>query len=80
MVYAAVGKTSLILRYVKDKFSESYNVTVGVEFMVKKIEVNNKTIALQLWDTAGHERFRAVVKSFFKESACVLLCFSLNKY
>ena len=48
---AAVGKTSLILRYVKDQFSDSYNVTVGVEFLVKKIEVNNKTIALQLWDT-----------------------------
>jgi GTPase SAR1 family protein len=47
----AVGKTSLIVRYVKDNFSDNYNVTVGVEFLVKKIEVGNKTIALQLWDT-----------------------------
>lgn len=46
-----MGKTSLILRYVKDQFSDSYNVTVGVEFLVKKIELGNKTIALQLWDT-----------------------------
>jgi Ras-related protein Rab-6A len=43
----------LILRYVKDQFTDSYNVTVGVEFLVKKVEVNNKTIALQLWDTVG---------------------------
>ena len=42
----SVGKTSLILRYAKDQFSDTYNVTVGVEFLVKKIEVNNKTIAL----------------------------------
>lgn len=50
---AAVGKTSLILRYVKDQFTDNYNVTVGVEFLVKKIEAGNKTIALQLWDTVG---------------------------
>ena len=47
----AVGKTSLMLRYVKNQFSDNYNVTVGVEFLVQKVDVNGKTIALQLWDT-----------------------------
>lgn len=74
-----MGKTSLILRYAKNQYSDSYNVTVGVEFLIKKVEVGSKTIALQLWDTAGHERFRSVVKSFFRDSACVLLCFNLGK-
>ena len=40
-----------MLRYVKNQFSDNYNVTVGVEFLVQKVDVNGKTIALQLWDT-----------------------------
>jgi GTPase SAR1 family protein len=59
---AAVGKTSMIVRYVKDQFSDSYNVTVGVEFLVRKIEVGNKTIALQLWDTVVSNHARLATK------------------
>ena len=69
------------MRFVKEKFSEDYNVTVGVEFMVKQVELKTgEKVALQLWDTAGNERFKSVVKSFFRESQAVILCYSVAKY
>lgn len=52
----AVGKTSLLLRYVRETFSDDYNVTVGVEFLVKQVELDNgQRVALQLWDTVPLE-------------------------
>ena len=55
----AVGKTSTILRYVEDKFSNNYNqVTIGADFRIKTVNYDNKVIKLQLWDVAGSDRFR----------------------
>lgn len=48
-----IGKTSLIVRYVKGTFDKNYNVTVGVEFYSRIIEIQNEEIALQIWDTVS---------------------------
>ena len=74
------------MRYIKGKFSEHYNVTVGVEFASKAVEVNEKTtVKLQIWDTviinliqAGQEAFRAIVRSFYKGIAAVFLSFAID--
>jgi small GTP-binding protein len=47
----AVGKTSLVMRYIKDIFSKDYKVTVGFEFFSKVIKHNNEEVTVQIWDT-----------------------------
>ncbi len=48
-----MGKTSIISRFITGQFNPQHEFTVGVEFGDKKITVNNRTIKLQIWDTAG---------------------------
>lgn len=48
-----VGKTNLILRFSDDSFKENYVATIGVDFKTKTIDVGDKRIKMQLWDTAG---------------------------
>ena len=54
---AGVGKSSIILCYTKNEFNAQMVSSIGVDFKAKDIIVNNKKVKLQLWDTAGHERF-----------------------
>jgi len=53
-----VGKSSILLRFADDAFSDTYVATIGVDFKIRTITVNDKVIKLQIWDTAGQERFR----------------------
>lgn len=50
---SGVGKTNLILRFSDQLFKDSYVATIGVDFKMKNIEIGDKKIRLQLWDTAG---------------------------
>ena len=47
-----IGKTSLMQRYVTEKFSSAYKATIGADFLSKDIDVDGKTVTLQIWDTA----------------------------
>ena len=73
-----VGKTSLITRYTNDKFGGRYLCTVGIDFQKKKIEKNGKRVLLQIWDTAGEERFRNVTKNYFQASQGFILAYDIN--
>jgi len=75
-----VGKTSLLLRYVEDKFSEHHMVTIGVDTKSKTVylEDHNKTVKLQFWDTAGQERFRSMSRMYWTGVTGVLLVFSID--
>ena len=79
-----VGKSSIIDRFINDKFEESYNVplilsqaTIGIDFLVRNILHDNRTYRLQLWDTAGQERFRALIPSYLKDSHCALIVYDM---
>ena len=50
---SSVGKSSLLLRFADDQFSENYMTTIGVDFRFKTLNINQKNIKLQIWDTAG---------------------------
>jgi Ras-related protein Rab-7A len=52
-----VGKTSMMKRYVTDKFTGNRRATIGADFMTKKVKIEDTEILLQIWDTAGQERF-----------------------
>ncbi|OMJ93913.1 hypothetical protein SteCoe_2962 [Stentor coeruleus] len=72
---AVTGKSSLLMRYSNDTFSESYFATIGIEFRIKEINIENKAVKLQLWDTSGQERFRAMISSYYKGAHCILILY-----
>jgi len=71
---SGVGKTSLLVRYVKKQFNAAYKATIGADFLSKEVEVENKLVTLQIWDTAGQERFQGLGNAFFRGAdACVIV-------
>jgi small GTP-binding protein len=75
---SGVGKTCLLIRFVRDVFDEDSQPTLGVEFLTKIVETQRHRIQLQLWDTAGQELFRAVTRGYYRGSAGALVLFDLT--
>nr|ABD65428.1 Rab1-like [Suberites domuncula] len=75
-----VGKTSLLMRYTEDKFSEASLASIGpgVDYKRKIITVDDKTLELQIWDTAGQERFRTISGTFYKGAHGILLVYDVT--
>lgn len=61
-----VGKSSLLMRLTENEFKEEYEVTVGVEFGAFLLQIEDKIIKLQIWDTAGQESFKSLNKIFYR--------------
>jgi len=76
---SGVGKTSLLLRYVSNKFTIATKSTIGTDFLTKQIDVGDKTVTLQIWDTAGQERFQGLGSAFFRGSDGVLFVFDVTR-
>ena len=77
---SSVGKSSLFLRFVDDIWNETFVPTIGVDFKIKTIEVEKKNVKLQIWDTAGEERFRTIISSYYKGAHGILLMFDVTDY
>jgi small GTP-binding protein len=75
---SGVGKTSLLKRFIDDQFIADTPSTIGVEYLATVIEVDGKPIKLQIWDTAGQEKFRSIVKSYFRHVVGVILVFDIS--
>jgi len=75
----AVGKTCLLLQFTDKRYRTTHQVTVGVEFGSKTVEVSGKTIKLQCWDTAGQDRFRSIVRSYYRGAAGALLVYDITR-
>ena len=73
-----VGKSSLMNRFVSNKFDAQLYHTIGVEFLNKEITVGGTTFTLQIWDTAGQERFRSLRTPFYRGADCCLLTFAVD--
>ena len=70
-----VGKSSLMGRYVNDKFDIRYKATIGADFLTKELTVDGTNVTLQIWDTAGQERFQSLGSAFYRGAdACMLVC------
>lgn len=72
---AAVGKTSLLVRYVKGIFNPTYILTIGVSFFVKDIMVGENILRVQLWDTGGQERFGPIRQLYYRGTKGLLLMY-----
>ncbi len=76
---AGVGKTSIINRYIEKNFDPNSLATIGMEFAVKTIKLNNqKTINLKIIDTGGQEKFKSLCTSYIKNTDGVFFVFALN--
>ncbi|XP_022701373.1 ras and EF-hand domain-containing protein-like isoform X2 [Varroa jacobsoni] len=75
---SAVGKSSLINRFCRGHFVSSFNATIGVDFQVKSVIVEGRSVALQLWDTAGQEKFRAITQQYFRKADGVIIVYDVT--
>jgi len=75
----STGKTCLVLRLVKNEFSEKELPTIGAAFMVHKMNVDDKTVKLEIWDTAGQERFRSLAPMYYKGAAAAVIVYDITK-
>ena len=76
---AGVGKSNILVRYTKNEFDSSMKPTVGIEFASKKIKIGDANIKLQIWDTAGQEKFKSVSKQYYKGAVGVMLVYDITK-
>ncbi|KAL4473716.1 hypothetical protein ABPG74_022580 [Tetrahymena malaccensis] len=75
---SAVGKTCLLLRYCNNKFSFSHITTVGVDFQIKRLDLNGKKIKLSIWDTAGQEKWRNITTNYYKGADGIVIAYSID--
>ena len=74
---SGVGKSSLLLRYTKNQFSADMRSTIGVEFGVKFIKIDNLQLKVQIWDTAGMERYRSITSAYYKGAKGVIVVYDI---
>ena len=76
---AGVGKTSIIRRLCENAFLEGYKTTIGSDFYVKKLDLDQALVNLSVWDLAGEERFKFIIPTFCKGAQGALIVFDLTR-
>ncbi|OMO92282.1 Small GTPase superfamily [Corchorus olitorius] len=84
---SSVGKSCLLLRFADDSYVDSYISTIGVDFKIRTVELDGKTIKLQivssklygLWDTAGQERFRTITSSYYRGAHGIIIVYDVTE-
>jgi small GTP-binding protein len=78
---SGVGKTSIISRYLLNKFSATLGSTPGANFTTKTVflEEENQSIKYEIWDTAGQEKYRSLAKVFYKNAAVCVLVYEITR-
>ena len=77
---SSVGKSSIVVRYADDEFSEVFLATIGVDFRFKSFPLGSNKVKLQIWDTAGHERFRTITSSYYRGAHALMIVFDLSDH
>ena len=72
-----VGKTCILIRYSEDSFKENYDVTIGLNYRIKTMTIENNPVKMQIWDTSGEEKFKAIAKNFYRGAHGVPLVYDI---
>mmetsp|Transcript_21951 Transcript_21951/g.36760 ORF Transcript_21951/g.36760 Transcript_21951/m.36760 type:complete len:205 (-) Transcript_21951:314-928(-) len=74
-----VGKSCLLLQFTDKRFQPVHDLTIGVEFGARLINIDQHQIKLQIWDTAGQESFRSITRSYYRDAAGALLVYDITR-
>jgi small GTP-binding protein len=72
------GKTSLLHRYINNNYLDNYICTIGVDFMTKSIKIDEDIVKIQVWDTAGMEKYKNITTSYYRIANAGIIVFDLN--
>merc|ERR1712226_36280 len=75
---SCVGKSNILLRFSENVFHESFLPTIGVDFKIKNVDVNDKLVKLHIWDTAGQERFKTITATYYKGAHGIILVYDIT--
>ena len=73
-----VGKTSIAEKFVDNEFNNNFETTIGVDFKAKIVESNDLKFKIQIWDTAGQEKFRSITKTYYRCADAIIVIFDLS--
>ncbi|KAI8847898.1 ras family-domain-containing protein [Chytridium lagenaria] len=76
---AAVGKSSLVLRFVNNEFQENKEPTIGAAFLTQKCRLEDKVIKFEIWDTAGQERFHSLAPMYYRNAQAAIVAYDIPK-
>lgn len=74
----SVGKTSLISRFVENTFREIYDPSIGVDFSSKTVKFRGRSLKIQMWDTAGQEKYKSLIPSYIRGSSIIFLVYDVT--
>mmetsp|Transcript_22028 Transcript_22028/g.32748 ORF Transcript_22028/g.32748 Transcript_22028/m.32748 type:complete len:207 (+) Transcript_22028:887-1507(+) len=74
-----VGKSCLLLQFTDKRFQPVHDLTIGVEFGSRTISIDENQIKLQIWDTAGQEKFRSITRSYYRGASGALLVYDITR-
>lgn len=75
---SCVGKSSIVIRYADNDFSDVFLATIGVDFRFKSFMLNGESVKLQIWDTAGQEKFRTITSSYYRGAHALMIVFDIT--
>ena len=75
---AGVGKTSISNNFAENYFLDREDPTIGVDFRCKVININDIKIKIQIWDTAGQEKFRSITRTYYRAASAIVIVFDLT--
>ena len=75
---AATGKTSIINRIIDNPFNDTYEVSIGIDFMSKNIRFRGQNTKIQIWDSAGQEKYKGLIPSYIRNSSMVFLVYDVS--
>jgi small GTP-binding protein len=76
---SGVGKSSILLRYTSETFTTNYIATIGIDFKLKKIVIDGKDYKLQIWDSAGQERFLSLTRNYFRGAMGIVVVYDVTR-
>lgn len=76
---SGVGKTCLLMRFTSDRYDDKMNSTIGVDFAIKNMLLQEKPLKLTIWDTAGQERFRTLTSTFYRGAHGVIFVYDVTR-
>merc|ERR1719146_246863 len=76
---SAVGKSCLVVRFVRDEFFEFQEPTIGAAFLTQSVAVDTGTVKFEIWDTAGQERYRSLAPMYYRGAAAAIVVYDITK-